>query len=66
MSYYYRRYYLKDKEKLRICPPRVLFLDKEARFAWHAGMLLRGATMLISFLEDLATLRDPRSRFIEV
>lgn len=43
--------------------PRVLFLEKQARFAWHAGMLLRGAKMQISFLKDLATLRDPRSKF---
>ena len=43
--------------------PRVLFLEKQARFAWHAGMLLRGAKMQISFLKDLATLRNPRSKF---
>ena len=44
-------------------PPRVLFLEKQASFAWHAGMLLPGAKMQISFLKDLATLRDPRSNF---
>lgn len=43
--------------------PRVLFLEKQTRFAWHAGMLLPGAKMQISFLKDLATLRDPKSRF---
>lgn len=43
--------------------PRVLFLEKQARFAWHAGMLLPGAKMQISFLKDLASLRDPKSRF---
>lgn len=44
-------------------PPRVLFLEKQRDFGWHKGMLLPGATMQISFLKDLATLRDPRSAF---
>ena len=44
-------------------PPRVLFLEKQEAFAWHAGMLLPGAKMQISFIKDLATLRDPRSEF---
>lgn len=44
-------------------PPKVLFLEKQPSFSWHAGMLLPGARMQISFLKDLATLRDPRSRF---
>ncbi|CAM1505743.1 Fc.00g113800.m01.CDS01 [Cosmosporella sp. VM-42] len=43
--------------------PKVLFLEKQTRFAWHAGMLLPGAKMQISFIKDLATLRDPRSEF---
>ena len=42
---------------------RVLFLEKQRSFAWHAGMLLPRARMQISFLKDLATLRDPRSHF---
>ncbi|RDA90837.1 hypothetical protein CP533_1559 [Ophiocordyceps camponoti-saundersi (nom. inval.)] len=44
-------------------PPRVLFVEKQESFAWHAGMLLPGAKMQISFVKDLATLRDPRSEF---
>ncbi|KAK7993039.1 hypothetical protein PG988_001833 [Apiospora saccharicola] len=44
-------------------PPKVLFLEKQTRFAWHAGMLLPGAKMQISFMKDMATLRDPRSHF---
>jgi L-ornithine N5-monooxygenase len=44
-------------------PPNVLFLEKQHRFAWHAGMLLPGAKMQISFIKDLATLRNPRSSF---
>ncbi|KAJ9144089.1 L-ornithine N(5)-monooxygenase [Pleurostoma richardsiae] len=44
-------------------PPNVLFLEKQAQFAWHAGMLLAGAKMQISFIKDLASLRNPRSNF---
>jgi L-ornithine N5-oxygenase len=44
-------------------PPRVAFLEKQSQFAWHAGMLLPGARMQITFLKDMATLRNPRSEF---
>lgn len=44
-------------------PPKVLFLEKQNQFAWHAGMLLSGAKMQISFIKDMATLRNPRSHF---
>lgn len=43
--------------------PRVAFLERQSQFAWHAGMLLPGATMQISFIKDLATLRNPKSEF---
>lgn len=43
--------------------PRVLFIEKQNTFSWHAGMLLPGAKMQISFIKDLASLRDPRSEF---
>ncbi|KAK4979641.1 hypothetical protein LTR28_003479 [Elasticomyces elasticus] len=43
--------------------PKVAFLERQSHFAWHSGMLLPGATMQISFLKDLATLRNPRSQF---
>lgn len=43
--------------------PKILFLEKQHRFSWHAGMLLPGAKMQISFIKDLATLRNPRSAF---
>ena len=39
------------------------FIEKQARFAWHGGMLLPGSDMQISFLKDLVLLRDPTSRF---
>lgn len=42
---------------------RVLFLERQARFGWHCGMLLPGSRMQISFIKDLAALRNPRSHF---
>ena len=43
--------------------PKLLFIEKQGHFAWHAGMLLPGAKMQISFIKDMASLRDPRSHF---
>ncbi|TLD23891.1 hypothetical protein PspLS_06865 [Pyricularia sp. CBS 133598] len=43
--------------------PKVMFIEKQESFAWHAGMLLPGAKMQISFIKDMASLRDPRSHF---
>ena len=43
--------------------PRVTFLERQRKFAWHAGMLLPGARMQITFMKDMATLRNPRSEF---
>lgn len=43
--------------------PKVAFLERQAQFAWHAGMQIPGAKMQISFLKDLATFRNPRSVF---
>lgn len=45
------------------CFPKVKFLERQANFGWHAGMLLPGARMQISFLKDLATMRNPQSHF---
>lgn len=42
---------------------RAQFYDAKQRFGWHNGMLFDGATMQISFLKDLATLRNPTSDF---
>lgn len=39
------------------------FLEQQQRFGWHRGMLIEDATMQVSFLKDLVTLRDPTSRF---
>jgi L-ornithine N5-oxygenase len=55
---------LHDAQKISLSqPPKVLFLEKQPQFGWHAGMQLPGAKMQISFLKDLATPRDPTSRF---
>lgn len=43
--------------------PDVCFLERKPAFNWHEGMLIDGSTMQISFLKDLATLRNPQSRF---
>ncbi|MEU8852549.1 SidA/IucD/PvdA family monooxygenase [Streptomyces sp. NPDC048564] len=40
-----------------------VFLEKQDRFGWHRDMLLDGATMQVSFLKDLATMRNPVSRY---
>lgn len=41
----------------------MLFLEKQTQFAWHSGMMLPGTRMQISFMKDMATFRDPRSKF---
>ncbi|HEX2298897.1 MAG TPA: lysine N(6)-hydroxylase/L-ornithine N(5)-oxygenase family protein [Pseudonocardiaceae bacterium] len=40
-----------------------LFLERQPRFGWHRGMLIDDATMQVSFLKDLVTLRNPSSEF---
>ncbi|MET9871255.1 SidA/IucD/PvdA family monooxygenase, partial [Streptomyces sp. NPDC006386] len=40
-----------------------LFLERQPRFGWHRGMLIDDATMQVSFLKDLVTLRDPASDY---
>jgi L-ornithine N5-oxygenase len=39
------------------------FVERQEGFGWHRGMLIEDATMRISFLKDLVTLRDPTSPF---
>lgn len=39
------------------------FVERQERFGWHRGMLLEDATMQVSYLKDLVTLRDPTSGF---
>jgi L-ornithine N5-monooxygenase len=40
-----------------------LLLEQHADVRWQRGLLLPWARSQVSFLKDLATLRDPRSRF---
>ena len=42
---------------------RGLCFESKESFQWHPGMLLDAATMQISFLKDLATLRNPASPY---
>ncbi|MFF0142743.1 lysine N(6)-hydroxylase/L-ornithine N(5)-oxygenase family protein [Streptomyces sp. NPDC005227] len=39
------------------------FFERQPSFGWHRNMLLPSTTMQISFLKDLATFRNPMSRF---
>jgi L-ornithine N5-oxygenase len=40
-----------------------VFVEKQDAFGWHRGMLIDDATMQVSFLKDLVTMRDPTSAF---
>ncbi|WP_069812830.1 lysine N(6)-hydroxylase/L-ornithine N(5)-oxygenase family protein [Streptomyces sp. TP-A0874] len=42
---------------------RTVFLERKEEFGWHRGLMLPDATMQVSFLKDLVTLRTPTSRF---
>lgn len=39
------------------------FFERQPSFGWHRGMLIDDATMQVSFLKDLVTLRNPSSEF---
>ncbi|MBT0772266.1 lysine N(6)-hydroxylase/L-ornithine N(5)-oxygenase family protein [Kineosporia sp. J2-2] len=41
----------------------VRFFERQPAFGWHRGMLLDDATMQVSFLKDLVTMRNPASSF---
>jgi L-ornithine N5-oxygenase len=40
-----------------------MFFERQAAFGWHSGMLLEDATVQVSFLKDLVTMRNPASDF---
>jgi lysine N6-hydroxylase len=42
---------------------RGLFLEREASFDWHPGMLIDDTTVQNPFLADLVSLADPKNRF---
>ena len=39
------------------------FVERQEAFGWHRGMLLQDATMQVSYLKDLVTLRNPGSEY---
>ncbi|WP_440900816.1 SidA/IucD/PvdA family monooxygenase, partial [Actinosynnema sp.] len=41
--------------------PSSAFFERQPRFGWHRGMLIDGATMQVSFLKDLVSMRNPTS-----
>ncbi|MGW5382600.1 lysine N(6)-hydroxylase/L-ornithine N(5)-oxygenase family protein [Nocardia sp. NPDC003963] len=44
-------------------PVSAHFLERQPRFGWHRGMLIENATMQVSFLKDLVTMRNPTSEY---
>ncbi|MFD3442910.1 lysine N(6)-hydroxylase/L-ornithine N(5)-oxygenase family protein [Streptomyces sp. NPDC058685] len=51
------------RENVPARPATAVFFERQPSFGWHRNMLLPSATMQISFLKDLATFRNPVSRF---
>ncbi|GAA4930637.1 lysine N(6)-hydroxylase/L-ornithine N(5)-oxygenase family protein [Streptomyces coeruleoprunus] len=39
------------------------FFERQPSFGWHRGMLIDDATMQVSFMKDLVTLRNPASEY---
>ncbi|MBT2422294.1 lysine N(6)-hydroxylase/L-ornithine N(5)-oxygenase family protein [Streptomyces sp. ISL-22] len=44
-------------------PVTAVFLERQEKFGWHRNMLLPATTMQIPFLKDIATFRNPASRY---
>ncbi|MFI9362258.1 lysine N(6)-hydroxylase/L-ornithine N(5)-oxygenase family protein [Kitasatospora sp. NPDC053057] len=44
-------------------PVSARFFEAQPRFGWHRGMLIEGATMQVSYLKDLVTMRNPTSPY---
>lgn len=44
-------------------PVKAVFFDRAPHSQWHQEMLIPGATMQVSHLKDLATLRNPSSAY---
>ncbi|MEV3985325.1 SidA/IucD/PvdA family monooxygenase [Nonomuraea sp. NPDC049758] len=42
---------------------RQRFFERQDTLGWHRGMLLEGATLQVSFLKDLVTMRNPTSGY---
>ncbi|MFJ2193506.1 lysine N(6)-hydroxylase/L-ornithine N(5)-oxygenase family protein [Kitasatospora sp. NPDC087861] len=55
---------LEEHESARCGEPVAFaFFERQPRLGWHRNMLLPSAKMQISFLKDLATFRNPASRY---
>jgi L-ornithine N5-oxygenase len=54
-----------DEERNRSgeAPIQALFLERKREFDWHSGTIFDGAKLQVSCLKDVATLRNPCSRF---
>ncbi|WJY37090.1 SidA/IucD/PvdA family monooxygenase [Streptomyces sp. P9-2B-2] len=44
-------------------PVNAAFFERQTTLGWHRNMLLPSAKMQVSFMKDLATFRNPTSRF---
>jgi L-ornithine N5-oxygenase len=56
-------YIHEEHEEGRMPPLGSVFLERREGFDWHPDMLIEGTRIQLSFLKDLVTLRNPRSRF---
>lgn len=54
---------MEEEARFRNAGVDYCFIEKKPEFVWHGSMLLPGSDMQISFLKDLATLRNPQSRY---
>ncbi|ALU41731.1 lysine N(6)-hydroxylase/L-ornithine N(5)-oxygenase family protein [Pseudoalteromonas rubra] len=44
-------------------PLSMSFIERSAEFIWHKDMLIKDATIQVSFIKDLVTLRNPASEY---
>ena len=54
---------IQEETETKKLKSNTLFLEAKEQFVWHPGMLLENMSTQVSFLKDLATLRNPRSYF---
>ena len=46
-----------------LAAPSTAFVEADADFRWHPGMLIEGSTIQLPFMADLVTLADPTSPY---
>jgi L-ornithine N5-monooxygenase len=54
---------IEEHNRTAPAPLRARFVERQESFGWHRGMLIDDATMQVSFLKDLVTLRNPTSDY---